>query len=121
MSNYQVIYWLTRLQYIQGFFIGVAVTCAALFVLHFIIYAMSIDGYKLLKPWQRSTLLICATLFTLLACLTPTRNEAILIAAGGKAMNYVQADTSLQKIPYQTTTIISQFLEKQIKELKEAK
>jgi hypothetical protein len=52
------------------------------------------------------------------ASLTPTRNEAILIMAGGKTLDFAQSDTSLSKIPYEATEIISGYLEKSIKELK---
>jgi len=48
----------------------------------------------------------------------PSKNDMILIYAGGKTMDYVQKDTSLQKIPYQTTAIISDYLDKTIKEMK---
>lgn len=52
----------------------------------------------------------------------PTQKEAIMIIAGGKTMDFIQKDTSVRKIPHQTTEFISEYLDKQIKELsKEAK
>ena len=57
----------------------------------------------------------------LFAAIIPDRQDAIMIIAGGKAMNYVQSDSSLNKLPYQTTAIISEYLDKQIEELKKDK
>lgn len=37
---------------------------------------------------------------------TPDTKEAIMIYAGGKTLDYVQKDTSLQKIPYKATELI---------------
>jgi hypothetical protein len=51
----------------------------------------------------------------------PSKNETIFIVAGGKTIDWVQNDTSICKIPSQTTAIVSEFLDKQIKELKTPK
>ena len=40
------------------------------------------------------------------AVFTPDTKEAVMIYAGGKTLDYVQKDTSLQKIPYKTTELI---------------
>ena len=48
----------------------------------------------------------------------PTQGELIFIVAGGKTMDYVQSDSSLVKIPGQTTKIISDYLQKTIEEMK---
>ena len=44
----------------------------------------------------------------------PTQNEAIVIFAGGKTIDFIEADSSIQKIPHQTTEIISKFMENEI-------
>ena len=54
---------------------------------------------------------------TLVSIFLPTQKEAVFIVAGGKTINFIQADTSIRKIPEQTTSIISTFLDKKIKEL----
>lgn len=56
--------------------------------------------------------------FNIIRTFLPTRNEAIMILAGGKALDYVQTDSNLVKLPYQTTEFISKFLETEINELK---
>lgn len=48
----------------------------------------------------------------------PTRNEVIAIYAGGKTLDFAQQDSSLAKIPAQTTEVISNYLDKMIKEEK---
>jgi 6-phosphogluconolactonase/glucosamine-6-phosphate isomerase/deaminase len=45
-------------------------------------------------------------LLFILYTLTPNTKEAMLIIAGGKTLDYVQQDTSLQKIPYKTSELI---------------
>lgn len=67
--------------------------------------------YKKSAIW----ILIISSLFM---CFIPTKNEALLIVAGGKTMDYIQSDTSLSKIPYQTTQALSTVLENEIKKLK---
>jgi hypothetical protein len=45
-------------------------------------------------------------LFFVFHILTPDTKEAMLIIAGGKTLDYVQSDTSLQKIPFKATEVI---------------
>ena len=52
-----------------------------------------------------------------LATFLPSKDDMILIYAGGKAMDFVQADSSINKIPAQTTKFIKDYLDKQVKEL----
>lgn len=125
MSNYSKIYWLTRLDYLQGFFVTMSVLAGLLIVVHFAIKMFSIDdgddAYSLLNKTKRSLCLILCIFLALVSCFIPTKNEAILIMAGGKTLDYVQKDTSLSKVPYQTTAIISEYLDKTLKEMKSDK
>lgn len=54
----------------------------------------------------------------MLEVFVPTKNEAIVIIAGGKTLDFIKQDSSLNKIPSQTTAIISQFLQNEIDTLK---
>lgn len=120
MDNYSKIYWLTRLDNLQAFFQIVFTISATVLFLYHLIMALSIDEkeeyeqnwskYRNLSFWVGLTALI-------LMVFMPTKNDMILIYAGGKTMDYVQADSSLAKIPYQTTAIISNYLDKSIKEM----
>ena len=73
---------------------------------------------KLIKIVKRS-LIPVFVVSLLVACLIPTQKEAVFIIAGGKTIDWAMADTSLNKIPSQTTAIISRFLEYQEKEISE--
>ncbi len=122
MSNYSKIYWLTRLDYLQGLFMVISII-GGIGLLFYIIFGL-INADCEDKPFRKKPLYIWVpVLFTtvLIGSLIPTKKEAILIIAGGKTMDYVEKDTSLNKLPYQTTAIISEFLDKQLKDLKEKK
>jgi hypothetical protein len=47
----------------------------------------------------------------------PTQKEAVVIFAGGKTIDFIEADSSIQKIPHQTTEMISKFMENEILEM----
>ena len=125
MDNYSKLYWLTRLDYLQGLFIACSIVLGLLIVAHLINHLIKIiedaDIVILNSGIKRTVTIYFFCLSVIAACLTPTKNEMILIYAGGKTMNYVQSDTSLSKIPYQTTSIISEYLDKTVKELKDKK
>lgn len=125
MSNYSKMYWLTRLDGINTL-LGLAGT-VCLFIAIFIYITTIEDGFEnepaRLKKWQQRVkgLIVSGLFLIILFTFIPTKNEAIIIIAGGKTLDYVQKDTSLNKIPYQTTTVISNYLYKIIKEMKENK
>ena len=58
-------------------------------------------------------------LFVLISVLTPTKEEAVFIVAGGKVIDFVQKDSSINKIPGQTTSILSTWLDEQLKKEKD--
>jgi len=125
MNNYAKLYWLTRLDSLNSLFIATAVIAGILIVLHFIIKGVSSieedEPCCILKKWQLNTFMIAGITSVILTSFLPNKNEAILIMAGGKAMDYIQSDTSLSKVPYQTTSIISEYLDKTLKEMKASK
>ncbi len=135
MSNYSKIYWLTRLDSINDLLITLIIIGILYSFFVVLLSAMSRDFDEYKSPevvLKREALrvkfqnkikwvlpLSCFCL--LISVFLPTRNEALLIMAGGKTLDYVQSDTSLSKIPQQTTTIISQYLENALKEMKKEK
>ena len=102
------------------------------FALAFICLFSTIEGnatynkgneYKYLNLRKRAIKLL-SPLIIIAACIRlflPTKNEMIMIYAGGKAMDFVQQDSSINKIPAQSTKIISDYLDKTIEDLKEDK
>ena len=115
MSNIALIYWLSRLSSIVKL-IEVAATLTSI-VIGIGIFAYSVfiwfeewDGDKVEEYKQKrkrfSRRIWIPILLWVAATLTPDTKEAMLIIAGGKTLDYVQADTSLQKIPYKATELI---------------
>lgn len=129
MSNYAKLYWLTRLDSISiffGFLIAFAIISAIVFLIMHSDSPLSFETDKL-KVWpakQKNYVnwikkcLFAAVFFLLIEVFLPSKRDVILIVAGGKTIDFIQSDTSINKIPAQTTAIISDFLNKKIKELK---
>jgi hypothetical protein len=133
MNIYSKLYWLTRLDGIQGLFVAIAIIifvgCVAIFIWKFA--SEDFDEFceeeeiEIRKKQRKSMfgkikwMMPLGFVFLLLSILTPTKNEAIFIVAGGKTIDWIQNDTSICKIPSQTTAIISDFLDNQIKKMGE--
>lgn len=125
MNNYLGLYLLTRLDGLNNLFTILIVISGTLFIASLIArfgaqydkdeYGIKIgsSGIKIFLP-----ILIVSSL---LLVSTPTKNEAIFIVAGGKTINFIQNDTSICKLPAQTAAIISNYLDKQIKEIETTK
>lgn len=115
MSNIALVYWLTRLSSISNLVSTAALIISFLFGLGILFYSISIasesyndktvEKHKQSRKWFTRRLWIPILLWVV-AILTPNTKEAMLIIAGGKTLDYVQADTSLQKIPYKATEVI---------------
>jgi hypothetical protein len=119
MNNTLFIYLATRLSGIQA--ISVCITVAScISLLALILYRLIelddnlIYEYRVEQTTKRIELnnkkqkiakrFLFISLF--FAVFTPDTKEAIMIYAGGKTLDYVQKDTSLQKIPYKATELI---------------
>ena len=124
MSNIALIYWLTRLSSISDFFLTLGVISALLISGGVFGYSFAIlDSYRdeekveyKQKRKKFSNKIWVPILLFVLYILTPNTKEAMLIIAGGKTMDYVQSDTSLQKIPYKATELILKKMEDYIDE-----
>ena len=124
MSNIALIYWLTRLSSISDFFLTLGVISAAIISLGLIGYSVALMDwpsdedeikYKQKRKKFFNKIWVPILLFVVYI-LTPNTKEAMLIIAGGKTMDYVQSDTSLQKIPYKATELILKKMEDYIDE-----
>lgn len=116
MTEFEI-YLLTRLDYLQGFIIGIAIVLGV--VLGFWCLWLTMEGNwddeDEKKPKKRYFVALIS--FVFIACLIPTKNEAIVIFAGGKAFDYLEKDKNLQEIPHKATEIFSKYLDTKIKEL----
>jgi hypothetical protein len=113
---YSIIYWITRLDYVLGFATGVLIVFGMIAMVGFI--NADFDGAKkdFFKQLKKNIYIPVVAILILL--FVPSKNDAILIYAGGKAYEYVKSDTSLQKLPYQTTEYLKLVFQKEINELK---
>jgi hypothetical protein len=124
MSNYSKLYWLTRLDNLQSLLVTVLIISIVAIVVYAIIYLINSEWWDdeeqvsyTKKYGKYKTLSLWIAIVTgVLLTFTPTKNELIFIYAGGKTMDFAASDSSLSKIPYQTTKIVSDYLQKQIDE-----
>lgn len=122
MSNYSKIYWLTRMDSIHTAF-QLLLSCAIILL---VVYSMLLvmilsdgdDIHAFKKYWSKYTSASSwiAVISIIMVIFLPTKDDLILIYAGGKTMDFVQQDSSLSKIPSQSTYIITEYLNKTIKE-----
>jgi hypothetical protein len=121
METTTQLYWLTRLDGISTAFIVICVASFIGLLFSFIFYTSEVTSSygvdeKLvtnLKKWLNK----CSIIFTIsliLALFTPSKNDVIFIIAGGKTIDFIKSDTSINKIPAQTTKLITDYLQEQI-------
>lgn len=132
---YTKLYWLTRLDNINSFITSVGVICVFIVVAMGIWTAINSESYSFDSEEEKENrkklkattskmakiLLPLGFFFLLFRVFVPTKDEAILIIAGGKVAEYVNKDTSLQKIPFQTTEYLKLVLDREIQDLKDKK
>ena len=129
MSNIALIYWLTRLSSISNFFLTLGIISVVVIGIGILGYSVAmIDCYredeeieyrqKRKKFFDKIWVPILLFIFYIL---TPDTKEAMIIIAGGKTLDYVQSDTSLQKIPYKATELILKKMDEYIDETVEEK
>jgi len=123
MSNTALIYWLTRLSNISDFFLTLGVISAIIVgigVLGYSIVLIESYGDDEIEYKQKRKMFFnkvwIPILFFVMCILTPNTKEAMLIIAGGKTLDYVQSDTSLQKIPYKATELILKKMDEYVDE-----
>ncbi len=129
MSNYTSLYWLTRLDALNTFFILLIVLSIVCTIIYFIVFAIQGEWEKdevkkalrdrFEKKWKKvpKTAMVLTAISSFMLVFLPTKTDIIVIFAGGKAMDFVQRDSSINKIPAQTTKIITDHLDKVIKDL----
>ena len=130
MDTYWGLYWITRLEgvntLLKAFGIISVIICIALFLT----WLLSVDtdkssreDIKLLSATRKTIKRIWVSLIPILIvlwtvfALIPTQKEAIFIVAGGKTLNWAIQDSSLSRLPSQSTQLMSTFLEQQINSL----
>lgn len=124
-TNTQNLYWLTRLDTFKG--IGIALMIIGLVATFILFISIQIEGYdkegrqemRQEYSWVRKITIPFIIFGGLTTLFLPSRNEVIFIIAGGKAMDFVESDSSLNKIPAQSTKLITDYLENQIKDAKQ--
>lgn len=123
MNNYMKLYWLSRLDNVHGLFLGITIFFLLAAVIVLLVLLLEGKEYwegttikKTIKYIKLSAWIGFVSLTILM--FIPTRNDLIFIYAGGKTMNFIESDTSINKIPEKTTAFIVDYLDKQINECK---
>jgi hypothetical protein len=118
METTTQLYWLTRLD-------GVLIIFGTLTVIGIIISIfLSLaavggdldlsdkDSLRLFKKF-----VVIFSISVLGVVFIPSKDEVVFIIAGGKTIDFIKNDTSINKLPSQTTKYISEVLQKEIDKL----
>lgn len=120
MNIYSKLYWLSRLDNLSCLFracliIGI-ITCLIMLAYRGMCH---VEGaYYKPNYWRRSICIILFLIGLLGTVLLPTQKQVIFIVAAGNTIEFAQKDTSIQKVPAQATSLLSNWLEKEINNLK---
>ena len=128
MNNYSKIYWLTRLDSIENLFWVLMFLCGIVILVYWLILFLNADfegadwpeQYKTKNGKKPKIATWIGVISMFMLTFLPNKNDAILILAGGKTMDFIEKDKSMNKLPAQTTAIISKYLDNTLKEMKKA-
>lgn len=118
METTTQLYWLTRLDSIQ-FLFGVLAVLGFLIFMGIIIFTVSddIDYKDKITLKQLKIFAVSFGISLLGSILIPSKDEVVFIVAGGKTIDFIKNDSSINKLPGQTTKYISEILQKEINKL----
>lgn len=126
MSTTWQIYWLTRLDNLITLFVIALAVMVIANVFYFVF--KGIDRYdeddekEFAKKWKAIKVTwFLAPVLALLVTMMPTKSDMITIIVGAKVIDFAKTDSSIQKIPSQSTKIISDFLQGEIDKVKQTK
>lgn len=124
MNEYLLLYLITRLDSLGA---PCAVGIFSAFILCAASGAASIsflkdnddEPFKILakKVLIRSSLVLASLLA--LTVIIPSKDEVMLIIAGGKTIEYIKQDKNLQSLPFKTSELVAQVLDRELEKLKE--
>lgn len=131
MNTYLGLYLLTRLNSIYAFAVTFSIFSTILTIVLFVVWITTVDRESSTSSWDNciasktratiktiwKSLLPIMIFLWMIVVLIPTQKQAIFIVAGGKTLNWAIQDSSLTKLPSQSTQLMSSFLEQQISSL----
>jgi hypothetical protein len=122
MNYSKQIYWLTRLDGIHRLFDTIMILSILGLVIYMVIklidYIELNEGTK--RPWLVATCIFFLSISAIGKTFLPTTKEAIFIVAGGKTLDYITTDTSVNKIPDKLANITTTWLDQKLDELKKS-
>ena len=121
------IYWITRLDNIQGAFIGVLVI-SVVFICIILTGNSDVYGFEesmeiaLEKHNKMLRVLACSTIISITVLLfVPNSKDALIIYGLGGTMEYLQSNKTAQGLPDKFTQALDKYLDKELKDEKEDK
>jgi hypothetical protein len=122
MNYSKQIYWLTRLDGIHRLFDTIMILSILGLVIYMVIklidYIELNEGTK--RPWLVAICMFFLSISAIGKTFLPTTKEAIFIVAGGKTLDYITTDTSVNKIPDKLANITTTWLDQKLDELKKS-
>jgi len=120
MNWYKVFYWFSVIDNISTFAYTLAGCLTAIVVISFVVKVFVDDYEELILTRAKSIFkwsLPFACIFWVAALLIPTKKQMLLIIAGGSVGNFIQGDSSVQKLPSDVTRYLHLSMKKEIENL----
>lgn len=129
LSAYSELYWITRLDSFITLFTVISIISGISIFVYVLAYALNAwewddnekNDYKRQYSYAYKIGVPLLVTGILANVFIPSKNDYILIVAGGRTINFVNNDSSINKLPGKTTEVIYQIIDAQLKKLKEQK
>lgn len=113
------LYWITRLDAINGFIIALIVISILLIVTGIVGWIVYHDNDELISSRWKRTAIICFIIcmfFAILKVLVPTTKEALIIYGAGGVIEYVQSNETVKELPDKTVQCLDKLLDEYVTE-----
>lgn len=113
------LYWITRLDAINGFIIALIVISILLILIGIVGWIVYYGDDKLILSRWRRTAIICFIIcmfFAILKVLVPTTKEALIIYGAGGIIEYVQSNETVKELPDKTAQCLDKLLDEYLTE-----
>lgn len=107
------LYWITRLDAISGVISAIAViSWIATIILAIAVISTEREDKEYPRYFKNSKIVfVCACIFTVIAVLTPTTNEALVIYGVGGTIDYVKSNDKAKKLPDKVINALDHYLD----------
>lgn len=96
-------------------------------IIYFVLYCIHNDEYRYshedgesfndVHGKYKSALVWSLSICLIISLILPTQKEALTIIVGGKALGFIESDTTLTKVPDQAVIMLNKYMDEKIAEI----